>query len=461
MLAILLDKARIPYEIYERTSGVKPLGSIMSLTANILAAIEQIGLLDELKAMSFPGNKVNIMYDNMEVAALFGNVDKDDEIGYEYFNFARPKFHELLLSKVPAEKIHYNKKVVSMDENEERVLIQCDDGTTYRGDILVGADGTYSEVRQSLYKTLQEKNLLPSSDAVEMKKGFLAMFGTTDPMDPEQYPFLKNEGSTFNQVIERGTSYSWAGFNIPENRVCWAVVSQIASTTKSEQTKFSSLGWGPESNHDFTDQVRDFKVPGCGTIGNLIDATPKDTICRVFLEEKLFKTWSFGRIVLIGDAAHKLLPSAGQGVVCALQDSVVLANCLYDLESLDKDAIHKTLLDFKEQRYHHVAELYEKIKINAVILHGQTLQERILRHVLLNWMPESIQRREIHKGFAYRPMVAFLPPIPKRGKIDLLPQKPSVRYEREQKKKREEEALKNKAAAEDGSSVTVSPIVAL
>jgi len=72
-------------------------------------------------------------------------------------------------------------------------------------------------------------------------------------------------------------------------------------------------------------------------------------------------------------AAHKLLPSAGQGAVCALQDAVILANCLYDLESLDRDAIHTACLDFKEQRYHHVAEMYGKSKINATILYGQVL----------------------------------------------------------------------------------------
>jgi len=58
-------------------------------------------------------------------------------------------------------------------------------------------------------------------------------------------------------------------------------------------------------------------------------------------------------------------------------------------------------------------------------------------------------------------MVSFLPPIPKRGKLDLLPQKPSVRYEREQKKKQEEEALKSATATEDMSSAITSPAVAV
>ncbi|GJJ68649.1 hypothetical protein EMPS_00995 [Entomortierella parvispora] len=451
LLAILLDKAGITYEIYERASSVKPLGSIMSLNANIQAAIDQIGLLEELKAISFPAGEANIMYDNMDIIASFNSSAMHADEGYEPLNFSRPKFYELLLSKVSNEKIHYSKKVMSMMQNKEGVMIRCADGTTYHGDILVGADGAHSGVRQGLYKTLQKQNLLPPSDATELTKGFLAMVGTTDPLDPEQYPFVKKQASAFSQVIGRGTSFNWAEFNMPENRVCWVVISQIASVPEFEKIKFRNSEWGPESNPEFIDQVKDFKVPGGGTLGNLIKATPEANISRVLLEEKLFETWSHGRTVLIGDAAHKLLPSAGQGAVCALQDAVIFANCLYDLESLDRDAIHAAGLDYKEQRYHHVAEMYGKSKMNATILYGQTLKERIIRHMVLNWIPESVKVKGILKGSAYRPIATFLPPPLKRGTIDLLPQKPCVRYEREQKTKQAEEALQNQSAPDDAS----------
>ncbi|KAG0070030.1 hypothetical protein BGZ90_012782 [Linnemannia elongata] len=70
LLAILLDKAGIPYQIYERAKGVKPLGGVMSLNAGILPALEQLGLYEELQKVSLPATGTfNIYKDNMSLIA--------------------------------------------------------------------------------------------------------------------------------------------------------------------------------------------------------------------------------------------------------------------------------------------------------------------------------------------------------------------------------------------------------
>jgi hypothetical protein len=48
-------------------------------------------------------------------------------------------------------------------------------------------------------------------------------------------------------------------------------------------------------------EVKDFLIPLGGTLGDLIEATPRDNISRVYLEDKMFETWNHGRIALIGD----------------------------------------------------------------------------------------------------------------------------------------------------------------
>jgi hypothetical protein len=63
-------------------------------------------------------------------------------------------------------------------------------------------------------------------------------------------------------------------------------------------------------------QVRDFRVPfGNNTLGDLIDATPRENISKVFLEDKLFDTWNHGRTVLIGDGMLRF-------ALCVIQNAV-------------------------------------------------------------------------------------------------------------------------------------------
>jgi 2-polyprenyl-6-methoxyphenol hydroxylase-like FAD-dependent oxidoreductase len=92
--------------------------------------------------------------------------------------------------------------------SDNKVEVTCADGSKYLGDILVGADGAYSTVRQCLYRQLDTEGVLPSSDKRDLNCGFVTMVGTTDPLDHEKYPALKDEYSFFAQVIGTNKPYS-------------------------------------------------------------------------------------------------------------------------------------------------------------------------------------------------------------------------------------------------------------
>ncbi|KAG0242751.1 hypothetical protein B0O80DRAFT_493938 [Mortierella sp. GBAus27b] len=447
LLGILLDRAGIPYEIYERAKEIAPLGALMSLNANILAALEQLGLVEELYKVSKPNDSFHLYSDDFasQDLVLIGamhNPDDSTVLGYTRLAFARYRFYDLLASKIAPEKIHFNKKVALIQQDKDGVMIQCSDGSTYKGDILVGADGAYSGVRQCLYQSMEKDGLLPIADTEEMSKGYVCMVGTTEPLDPAEYPGLTDKSSHAYQIIGKGTPYTasiysrlnnWSAFSVPENKICWNVVVQLSTLEQSKNEKFCNSEWGPESNEPLIKEVESFRTPFGKTMGEIIAKTPKDRISRVFLEDKLFETWHHGRTVLIGDACHKLLPSAGQGAVSAMQDSVVLANCLYDLESLDPVHITETFQSYKDQRFPPVAEQYEASKMNAKILYGQTWTERALRYAVFNLMPRSVQTKYSSKGTELRPQASFLPLAPKRGTCHVIPQEPSKRFVKEQR----------------------------
>jgi len=94
-------------------------------------------------------------------------------------------------------------------------------------------------------------------------------------------------------------------FNVQDNRVCYVVVRQYDTKAESDKERLRNPEWSSETSEEMIEKVKDFNTPW-GTLGDLIDQTPRDKISRVFLEDKLFETWTHERTVLIGDAAHKV-----------------------------------------------------------------------------------------------------------------------------------------------------------
>lgn len=101
-----------------------------------------------------------------------------------------------------------NKKVLSFLQGENGAMIRCSDDSTYDGDILVGADGAYSAVRQHMYAALKKESRLPSSDDVALPFSSVCLVGQTEVLDPEEFPDLKLPLSQFMSVLGSDKTYS-------------------------------------------------------------------------------------------------------------------------------------------------------------------------------------------------------------------------------------------------------------
>lgn len=106
-----------------------------------------------------------------------------------------------MLKQIPKEKITMGKRVLRAEEKEDHVLVHCSDGSTYRGDILIGADGAYSGVRQSLYRYLDEHGILPKSDLEDLSIGYTCMVGVAEPKDVDKYPQLKEPYAYLSSAV--------------------------------------------------------------------------------------------------------------------------------------------------------------------------------------------------------------------------------------------------------------------
>ncbi|KAG0033182.1 hypothetical protein BGZ82_006222 [Podila clonocystis] len=158
-------------------------------------------MLDELKKISLPSHVMELYHENLKAIGTIDAKDLVDTTGYPAVTFARADLYDLILSKIHPSKIHMKKKIMSILQNDEGVMIRCSDNTQYHGDIFIGADGAYSGVRQSLYKQLDDHGLFPAEDREQMQMAYICMVGTTGPLDPVNYPSLKNDSCHFATVL--------------------------------------------------------------------------------------------------------------------------------------------------------------------------------------------------------------------------------------------------------------------
>ncbi|KAG0204790.1 hypothetical protein BGX33_008288, partial [Mortierella sp. NVP41] len=318
MLGLLLHKAGIPFDIYERATTVKPLG-----------------LFDEIVAMSKHTLSIQVGNENREIEFTMDFRRQKELVGSTGFMVERHRFYDLLIRQIPKERLHMGKKIINTIEMAKGIRIEFADRTIAEGDILVGADGAYSTVRQNLYSRLREEKRLLASDDVPLPYSSVALVGRTFALDPDVFPNIREEDCQFINILGHNRPYSWVFVTTAQNTVCWMVVKYLDEEMSKEIEGGRNEEWGPEATKAMCEEVKDFPIITGGnkplTMGDLIEWSPKEYVSKVMLEEKVFDTWYDGRTVLLGDACHKLNPAGGAGATNAILDVITLSNWIVAL----------------------------------------------------------------------------------------------------------------------------------
>ncbi|KAF9927046.1 hypothetical protein BGZ67_007780 [Mortierella alpina] len=444
MTAIQLERAGMDYIVIEKARTLTVFGAGLSLTPACSYILDQLGMLDEIKKASHPCAKIDYLRDDLSKIGVMNAGDNKGRYGYDGILITRPTFYDILLSKVPKEKVYWGKRVLSFKQDEHCVEIECQDNldpsvdvesnkktVTFKGDILIGADGAYSAVRRNMYETMQtEGRTLPKDDLAPLRFDSNCVIGVTDVLTEKEYPVLKEKSGDFYVLIGKEKAIQVYLFTFAENRLGWHICGRMDKPEEHDEKDFRFSDWKPHAADELCEMVRHFKCPYGGTLGDVIDRTPKDRLSKVMLEDKYFSTWFYKRTVLMGDACHKHLPFGGQGANQAILDSVHLVNQLYGIPSNSQADISKSFEAYYGYRSANAKEVFKSTSLVASILSSRGFVSEVVRFFALGHLPDAINNMGMDGMNTDRPYLCFLPPPPGQGSVKPKPQAFPVHYQR-------------------------------
>ena len=353
--AIAMARKGLDAEVYEQAPELKEVGAGVGLWGNAFRALRAIGLADEVVRLAGgpAGSGVKrpdgawLLYQPYEVM--------QKRWGAGFASVHRAELHRLLAGQVDPSTIHLDARCTGISDAGDVVRARFADGREVEADVLVGADGAHSVVRTVL--------LGPSP----IKYRGYTTAGALTPAG--SVPVPRNGSETWGRGIRFGVAPTSG------ERVVWYAVWKAPAGEAGVSTEHLLRLFG--SWHD--------------PVRAVIEATPPDTTVRKDVYDRLpGRTWTRGRVALIGDAIHLMTPDLGQGACQAMVDAVTLADCLTQPSSLDV-----ALVNYQRRRWRNAA----LTTLLARTFGGMGQLDRPLtcgaRDALVKAMPLSVQLRQL------------------------------------------------------------------
>lgn len=350
----LIKHAHLEVHLYESASQFSEIGAGISFGANAVEAIHLLGLGKEYESIA---DQVKAPYTDIWFQWRNGYTDEylsasaAAHVGQSSVH--RADFLETLIPLVPLENVHFNKRVQQVEATAHAVSVRFVDGEQVECDYLIGCDGIHSVVRNHVLDSQQLPRVQPKFSGTWAYRGIIKFKDFQKAVqalgnDPElaEVPqmFLGQDKHILTFPIRQGEEINIVAFK-----------SDRTQTTLAEGTAWTR----PVAKQDMLDDFSDWSE-SCQALLNLIESP---TIWALHEIEPL-KTYrnKTDNVILIGDAAHAMLPHQGAGAGQGLEDALILANLLAH-SKLTKETLTS------------VSAIYEQIRLERATQVQQTSRE--------------------------------------------------------------------------------------
>ena len=356
--ALTLKQKGYPTAIYEGASEIKPVGAGIIIANNAMQVFKKLGLQDKIQQA---GNRISCLKITDEKLKPLSVVDLSVfEQKYEVHNVA---IHRGVLQKILAEAlgnecINLSKRLVDIQKNEDFEL-NFDDSTSIHSDILIGADGIKSIIRNQLF----QENTIRNAQQICWR-------GVCDYELPEQYSHELNEAWGKGKRV---------GFvKISPQKVYWYALANQQDVKNIKEVN-----------------LEDFFKEFHPDIIQILKATPREKIIVADITDlKPIQNWYGENVCLIGDAAHATTPNLGQGACQAIEDAYVLGKCIS--EEMDINKSFKQYEKIRKKKAHEIVNISWSL---GKVAHINNSLGVWLRNKIMSNIPASINKKQTEKIF--------------------------------------------------------------
>jgi 2-polyprenyl-6-methoxyphenol hydroxylase-like FAD-dependent oxidoreductase len=348
--AIALRQGGHEVHVFEKTSELGEVGAAISLWPNALAALDRLGLEDEVRAVGEWEEPGTLRKPSGEAFWTFDNSN---------LIILRSLLQQALLRSVDGPPLMLGMRCTTVKASAQEVSIQFDDGSDHSFDLVVGADGLRSAVRS----------------AVAPGEPPPAYSGNSAWRAVMHAPGLV---PTAWLTIGRGLQFLAAP--LPDGYVYWSPLVKIP--LGEVELIDDHLGYLKERFGSWHPPIPELL---CRTDENSCFATP--VFCRPP------PSWLHrGRVVLIGDAAHPMTPDLGQGACQAIEDAVILADCL----SASEGNVGAELADFTSRRLKRIRRIVKEARQLGRLNASTSPLVEIVRTSVFKLVPGGYSQRHLH-----------------------------------------------------------------
>ncbi len=289
-------------QVFEAAPELGEIGAAVNTSPNATKVLQAFGLGEEIAAV---GNvSPGILTRNMQTGELleFNDLRKQPlRWGAHQYSFHRADLLNVLAGSLDPATIHLAHRLATIEERGSSVALTFTNGAAFEADVVIGADGVRSVIRHALYGDdnptytgqMVWRSLLKGSDV------------PPEVLEPNGHVQWVGPGCHFIAYYIRGRE----------------VVNIV---TQEDTDKWVAEGWSTRGDPD--EMLRSFPNPE-PRLEKLISIVTECSKWGLFTRP-LTENWGRGRIQLIGDAAHAMLPNAGQGACQAFEDTYILARWL-------------------------------------------------------------------------------------------------------------------------------------